>query len=119
MTSAAVFTIRNRRQYHALGFIGLAALLLCLPWLTSCTAANSAGTNVNPQLSGNLSPAKVGVPYNGTISVSGGKAPYVFNVSSGSLPSGLALSRPPEQFPAPRGRPGFLISLCKPWTRPA
>src|ERR1035438_1360789 len=106
MTSAAVFTIRNRRQYHALGFIGLAPLLLCLPWLTSCTAANSAGTNVNPQLSGNLSSAKVGVPYNGTISVSGGKAPYVFNVSSGSLPTGLALSQATGTISGTPGKTG-------------
>jgi hypothetical protein len=32
------------------------------------------------------------MPYNGTISVSGGKSPYVFSLSSGSLPAGLSLS---------------------------
>lgn len=96
MTSDALPPARNHQQVNVLASIGLAVLLLCLPWLTACSLLNSAGpsgTTANPQLSGNLSPADVGVPYNGTISVSGGKAPYVFTVSSGSLPSGLALSQ--------------------------
>jgi len=95
MTSDALRPLaRNRNRYSISGFIGLAALLLCLSWLTACSAATASNSaKNNPQLSGNLSSANVGVPYNGTISVSGGKAPYVFSLSSGSLPSGLTLSQ--------------------------
>ena len=95
MLSEARPPARNRQQSAVVRFIGVAALLLCLSWLAACTAASSAGsgTTVPPQVSGRLSPADVGVPYNGTLSVSGGKAPYVFSLSSGSLPSGLALSQ--------------------------
>src|SRR5258708_36369741 len=96
MTSDALRPLaRNRNRYSVPGFISLATLLLCLSWLTACsaaTASNSAKAK-SPQLSGNLSSANVGVPYNGTISVSGGKAPYVFSLSSGALPSGLTLSQ--------------------------
>src|SRR5260221_4081648 len=96
MPSAALRPARNWNQHNMLAVSGLATLLLCPPWLTACTAASSAGTSgtsANPQLSGNLFPANVGVPYNGTITVSGGKAPYVFRLSSGSLPAGLTLNQ--------------------------
>jgi hypothetical protein len=94
MSSEARPPARNRQQSAVVRFIGVAALLLCLSWLAACTAASSAGSGntVPPQVSGRLSPADVGVPYNGTLSVTGGKAPYVFSLSSGSLPAGLALS---------------------------
>ncbi len=34
----------------------------------------------------------MGAAYNGTITVTGGQRPYVFSVSSGSLPAGLTLN---------------------------
>ncbi len=93
MSSEARPPARNRQQSAAVRFIGVAALLLCLSWLSACAGFSSAGSSGNTvQVSGNLAPADVGVPYNGTITVSGGKAPYVFSLSSGSLPSGLALT---------------------------
>ncbi len=93
MMSAALPPARNRLQSGAVRFIGVAALLLSLSWLSACSGFSSAGSSGNSiQVSGNLSPAEVGVLYNGTITVSGGKAPYAFSLSSGSLPSGLALT---------------------------
>jgi len=92
MTSEALRPARTLHKPSSVaGLLGLVALLLCLPWLISCSAANSSQA-ASPYLSGNLLPANVGSPYNGTISVSGGKAPYVFSLSSGSLPGGLSLS---------------------------
>ena len=68
------------------------ALLILVDRVYAASSAGS-GSGGNPQVSANLSPADVGVPYNGTVSVSGGKAPYVFSLSSGFLPSGLVLSQ--------------------------
>lgn len=45
------------------------------------------------QLSANLPQASVGTPFNATLSVSGGTAPYYFVIARGQLPSGLALGR--------------------------
>jgi hypothetical protein len=93
MLSEALPPARNR-QSVVLGFIGLAALLLCLSWLTACAgfSTGSSSSSGNPQLSGSLPAAYTGTPYNGTITVTGGTAPYAFSLSSGSLPSGLALA---------------------------
>ncbi len=95
MTSEARPPARNRQQVAWVRLLSLCSVLLCLSWLTACNAASSAGSGSggNPQVSANLSPADVGVPYNGTVSVSGGKAPYVFSLASGFLPSGLVLSQ--------------------------
>jgi len=93
MMAAALPSARNRQQSAVVRFIGVAALLLCLSWLSACAGFSSGAPSANTvQVSGNLSAAEVGVPYNGTITVSGGKAPYVFSLSSGTLPSGLALT---------------------------
>ena len=47
------------------------------------------------------------MPYNGTISVSGGKAPYVFSLSSGSLPAGLSLSTATGTISGTPGKTGL------------
>src|SRR5205085_2920305 len=44
-----------------------------------------------------LSPASlpnagIGVPYNQTVTASGGTAPYTFSITSGTLPTGISLS---------------------------
>src|SRR5260221_13357596 len=116
MTSDALRPARHLYQDHILEFIALVVLSLCLPWSTACTAAHSAGVSdastANPHLSGNLSAASVGVPYNGTISVSGGKGAYVFSLSTGSLPSGLILSQASGTIsgtPAKTGMSSFTV----------
>jgi RHS repeat-associated protein len=53
--------------------------------VTSCATA----ITVNPAA---LANGAAGTPYNQTITASGGSGPYVFTVSSGTLPAGLALS---------------------------
>ncbi len=95
MLSEALPPARNRQSVDILGFIGLAALLLCLPWLTACAgfSTGSSSSSGNPQLSGNLPAAYTGTPYNGTVTVTGGQAPYTFSIPSGSLPSGLVLAQ--------------------------
>ena len=107
MTFEALRPARNlHKASNVAGLLGLVALLLCLPWLVSCSAANPSQT-VGPHLSGNLSPADLGMPYNGTISVSGGKAPYAFSLSSGSLPSGLSLSTATGTISGTPGKTGL------------
>ena len=95
MSSDALRQARNRNQSKLVSCFILALLLSCLPWLTSCTAANSAfasSSSEQARLSANLSLGNVGSTYNGTITVTGGERPYVFSVSSGSLPAGLTLN---------------------------
>jgi Putative Ig domain len=118
MTSDALRPARQLYQKHIFEFIALAILLLSLPCLTACTAAHSAGVSnastANPQLSGNLAPASVGSPYNGTISVSGGKGPYVFSLATGSLPAGLTLSQATGTIsgtPAKTGMASFTVQV--------
>jgi uncharacterized repeat protein (TIGR01451 family) len=62
---------------------------------TGCTGTRDYTLQVCPVLvliPAALPPATVGVPYGQIFAVSGGSAPYVFAVTSGLLPPGLALS---------------------------
>jgi hypothetical protein len=60
----------------------------------SISASNSNPPHANGQItvSAKLPNATIGTAYNAPISVSGGRAPYAFSVSSGTLPPGLSLS---------------------------
>src|SRR5260370_1728358 len=112
MLSDALPSARNTQRLHGtslLQLVCLTSLLLCYALLNACSVASSApipanstaakpltapGTNPGTRsltLSGNLLPGEVGVSYNGTLSVSGGTAPYEFSISWGQLPAGLVL----------------------------
>src|SRR5580698_264638 len=95
MLSDALPPARKRQSADVSGFIGLAALLIALCWLTACAgfSTGSSSSSGNPQLTANLSAGFVGTPYNGTLTVTGGKAPYSFSIPSGSLPAGLVLAQ--------------------------
>jgi hypothetical protein len=76
-------------------------LLLCLTGLTAACGAPSQGTGASTgqtmpagQLKVSPPPAQatVGVAYNAVSLVSGGTAPYLFNITAGSLPPGLVLN---------------------------
>lgn len=54
------------------------------------SADNNSGVIGIPQLSVNLGPAYINVPYNGTISVQNGFPSYQWSVTSGSLPPGIS-----------------------------
>ena len=56
------------------------------------SAAFNKSERIHLSLSANFPPATVGQKYNYVMSVSGGKAPYWFWISSGSLPAGLYLN---------------------------
>src|SRR6266446_6480331 len=99
MLSEALPSTQNPRRFRAtslLQFVSLTSLLLCYALLNACSVASSApvpaaakpstspATNPGTRslaLSGNLLPGEVGVSYNGTLSVSGGAAPYQFSIS--------------------------------------
>lgn len=58
--------------------------------VTACAGSGQCPTiTVSPATLPNALP---GIPYNQTISASGGAAPYTFSVSSGTLPTGLSLN---------------------------
>ncbi|MFN7976198.1 MAG: putative Ig domain-containing protein [Acidobacteriota bacterium] len=67
--------------------------------VNSCTGSQGYAVVINPAGCGTitLSPGtlpggSVGIPYNQTITASGGTAPYTFAVTAGALPTGLAMS---------------------------
>lgn len=62
---------------------------------SGCVATRTLNLRVCPAITLNpsvLAEAAVGTVYSQTLSASGGSAPYVYSVSSGSLPAGLSLS---------------------------
>lgn len=69
-------------------------------YTVSVTAKNAAGSSAAATASvsvitittTSLPGARVGLSYANTLGVSGGQSPYVWSVSSGSLPAGLALN---------------------------
>src|SRR5258708_4413530 len=124
MLSDALPSTLNPRRFRGtslLQFVSLASLLLCYALLNACSVASSApvpaaakpltapGTNPGTRtltLSGNLLPGEVGVSYNGTLSVSGGVAPYDFSISWGQLPAGLVLGATTGTISGPPGAKG-------------
>src|SRR5947209_7784272 len=112
MTSEALPLARNNTRIvtaRVFSVVGLLTLAFCLPWFTGCTAANSAmaasktpllqprtPAQRNPRngqldISASLPAGAVGKAYNAPISVSGGKGPYTFSISWGSLPQAVSL----------------------------
>ena len=52
----------------------------------------SGGTTSDLTIGSVLPAATVGVSYNGSVTASGGKAPYAFSIASGQLPPGIVLA---------------------------
>lgn len=76
--------------------VELVTIVSLLLVLAGCAGFSSGGNNSSTSsqgltISGVLPAGTVGSSYNGTITVSGGTAPYHFSISSGSLPPGLSL----------------------------
>ena len=111
-------------------FFSLSLLLLITGFTTSCSAplqsANS-NTSTNPATSEikiltQAARATVGVPYNATTSVSGGFAPYLFRISSGSLPPGTFLNPATGSIagtPSVAGTYNFILSVTSSARGPA
>lgn len=103
MISDAIPPARNHQQANRnrfLSLFGLIAVLSCSILFNACSPANSAnwsGTSTTSHpaallVSGNFPAAQVGVSYEQSLSVIGGKAPYTFSLLWGSLPPGIVLS---------------------------
>jgi len=82
------------------------------------TAQNAFSIEVSPQNSVTintdyLANATVGARYNAALSASGGAQPYSWDISSGSLPDGLALSSAGaiSGMPATAGRASFTVQV--------
>src|SRR6266568_3441960 len=79
-----------------------AALSAIVSWIlisTACSGApgigaksNDPGTAAGLAISATLPAASVGSTYSGSLTASGGTAPYTFTVVSGQLPQGLSLT---------------------------
>jgi hypothetical protein len=101
----------------------VAVLLGSLRWLTACsgisTAAPSpvanAGSPASLTISSTLPSATVGASYDSALKVSGGTAPYTFSMSTGQLPSGIALGEKTGAFsgtPAAAGNFSFAVLVA-------
>jgi hypothetical protein len=90
----------KKRALRFLQCAALTALLFSLLSLTACggltTPASSTTASTNPPssltISSTLPAGTVGAAYDATLTVSGGKAPYLFSLASGQLPTGMQLS---------------------------
>ena len=94
---------RLGEKKRALRFLQCAAPIVVVFWLlllTACggitnPASSSTGSNNSPSslsISSTLPAGTVGAAYDAILSVSGGKAPYLFSLASGQLPTGMQLS---------------------------
>jgi hypothetical protein len=94
---------RLTEKKRVLRFLQCATLTAVLFWLLSLTAcgglttpASSTTASNNPPssltVSSTLPAGTVGAAYDATLSVSGGKAPYLFSLASGQLPTGMQLT---------------------------
>ena len=94
---------RLAEKKHALRFLQCATLAAVLFWLLSLTACGGLTTPASSTTAPNNSPSSltisstlpagtVGAAYDATLSVSGGKAPYLFSLASGQLPTGMQLT---------------------------
>jgi hypothetical protein len=77
---------------------GLCAILILALLLAGCVGVSSSGSNSQSgggplTISAKLPNATVGALYTATVSVNGGKPPYAFSISSGTLPPGVSFSR--------------------------
>jgi hypothetical protein len=82
-------TFDERQLFHACGLNGLPPLAI----------------------SDNLPGGTVGTPYTGTVSATGGSAPYTFTLASGSLPDGLSLSSAGAVSGTPTSAGSFPITV--------
>lgn len=92
-------TKRQGNAPRSLIRFSIISILLCLAGLTAaCSAPLQSGNNTSNTGANELrvttqaGRASVGVAYNAVTSVSGGSAPYLFRISSGSLPPGTSLN---------------------------
>jgi len=85
----------GRRLVRVLAAVGA---LLCLTFSLSGCALTGSGNSMPPETSilsittASLSTAQQQSPYNAALTATGGKAPYYWSLSSGTLPSGLYLT---------------------------
>ena len=78
---------------------GILMVMLMLLYVSGCGLTKGAGTGPSNALPGRLTIATSGLPaaqinssYQTSLSASGGKQPYTWSISAGSLPAGVALT---------------------------
>jgi len=89
MSIERIFPIKRTQQLFAGAIRNSFALMAIVLVFITAKSAESAGAVL---LSYQLMNGKVGVPYSGTISASGGSSPYTFSLIDGTLPGGLTLN---------------------------
>jgi hypothetical protein len=79
------------------------------------SGGSSGSSSSGFSISSSLPSGTVGSPYNATITVTGGGAPYTFTVVSGALPSGLSLKQSSGAIsgtPSASGTSNFAVSVA-------
>jgi hypothetical protein len=96
-----MFSLLGKTQISTCNRLTLALLPLCLAISTACGSGSATTSNIpamqvttplkiSPQT---LPPATTGSPYTTALIVSGGIPPYLWSLSSGTLPDGLSLGQ--------------------------
>jgi hypothetical protein len=85
-----------QRLFCTLPLVFIALFNACsgnsVPPASTAQPSTSTTSSASLSLSASLPAAAVGTEYNGTLTVTGGSAPYTFAVVGGQLPSGVALA---------------------------
>ena len=111
-------------------FFTLSVLLFVAGFTSACSAPLQSANNTSSttpatseiKIATQAGPATVGVPYNAATSVSGGFAPYIFRISSGSLPPGTSLNPATGSItgtPSVAGTYNFVLSVTSSARGPA
>ncbi len=93
--------------------IGTASFTVSATDARSLTGTRNLSINIRGAVSITPTPlpgGQVGVPYNATVTATGGVLPYTWSVNSGSLPAGLALTSNPDGTGTIAGTPTTLGS---------
>ncbi len=92
--------------------LALLAVGVCLAGLLlGCGSSSPAPSAPLSVVTSTLPQGVVYVPYNATLSATGGIAPYAWNVASGNLPPGLSLSRAGVLSGTPTASGGFSFTV--------
>src|ERR1700693_3382649 len=118
-------TVSYRSIFHRVYFqcVGLITILSWLLFFNACAGSSTpSSSSVNPAtnptasliISATLPAATVGSTYSGSVTVTGGTAPYIFSTASGQLPAGVQLGESTGTIsgtPTTSGSFNFAISV--------
>src|SRR5437762_11611868 len=96
-----------------MGHVQSATIMLLASLLSVSARSQTSSVAMSFTTASPLPSGTVGVGYSQTIAVTGGTAPYIWSITAGALPSGLALSRSEERRVGKECSPGSFTFTVK------